>query len=34
MRKKLRRILWAAAALVLALTGGLYAADELLPAER
>ncbi len=31
MRKKLRRILWAAVALVLALTGGLYAADELLP---
>ena len=31
MRKKLRRILWAAAALVAVLTGGLYAADELGP---
>ena len=31
MKKKIRRILWAAAALVLALTGGLYAADELRP---
>lgn len=31
MIKKLRRILWAAAALVAVLTGGLYAADELGP---
>ena len=31
MRKKLRRILWAAAALVAVRTGGLYAADELGP---
>lgn len=31
MRNKLRRILWAAAALVAVLTGGLYAADELGP---
>ena len=31
MRKKLRRILWAAAALVAVLSGGLYAADELGP---
>ena len=31
MRKKLRRILWAAAALVAVLTGGLYAGDELGP---
>lgn len=31
MRKKLQRILWAAAALVTVLTGGLYAADELGP---
>lgn len=31
MRKKLRRILWAAAALVAVLTGGLYAADEFGP---
>ena len=31
MKKKIRRILWAAAALVLALTGGLYATDELRP---
>ena len=31
MRQKLRRILWAAAALVAVLTGGLYAADELGP---
>ena len=31
MRKKLRRILWAAAALVAVLTGGLYAAGELGP---